>query len=80
VVTRVAIKKTQLCATSRGVHDLIDIWKAGDMFMAVLVEIVVDAHSHFTSFLFYKDFIFLTYRGAYIYVLNRHLRAYLFLP
>jgi hypothetical protein len=48
--------------------------------MAVLVEIVVDAHSHFTSFLFYKDFIFLTYRGAYIYVLNRHLRAYLFLP
>jgi hypothetical protein len=45
MITRITIKETQKAATSHGVHDLIDLGQAEQIFFACLVEIsVINTH------------------------------------
>ena len=58
MVAGVAIKKREERAPGCRVNNLVDAWERKRVFRAVLVEIcVIDTHSPFAIFLFYKDWV-----------------------
>ena len=58
MVTWVAVKKREERAPGCGVNNLVDARERKRVFSAVLVEIrVINAHSPFAVFLFYKHWV-----------------------
>jgi hypothetical protein len=58
MIARIAIEEAKEGRTNCGIHDLVDPGERKGVLMAVLIETgVIDAHSPFTGFLFYKHWI-----------------------